>query len=88
MRGAEGIPTSEDALRIYTLGSAWFASDDDKRGSLSAGKLADLAVLSADYLAMPVGEIGQLSSLLTMVGGKIVFATGPYEGLSDVVSDR
>ena len=88
MRGAEEIPTREDALRIYTLGSAWFASDDDKRGSLSAGKLADLAVLSADYLAMPVGEIGQLSSLLTMVGGKIVFATGPYEGLSDVVSDR
>ena len=42
-------PTAPTALRFYTLGSAWFSHDDDKRGSLEAGKLADLAVLSKDY---------------------------------------
>ena len=58
------------------LGSAWFAFDDDKRGSLEAGKLADLAVLTKDYLSVPVEEIGT-SSLLTMVGGRVVYASGP-----------
>ncbi len=72
MRDAEEIPSREDALRIYTQGSAWFAHDDDKRGSLAVGKLADLAVLSGDYFTAPVQDIGGLQALLTMVGGKIV----------------
>ncbi|MGH9201408.1 MAG: amidohydrolase, partial [Vicinamibacterales bacterium] len=50
IRGAEETPGRDDALRFYTLGSAWFSHDDDTRGSLEAGKLADLAVLSKDYL--------------------------------------
>jgi len=83
MRDAEEIPTREQALRIYTLGSAWFAHEDDRRGSLTAGKLADLAVLDGDYLTMPVEVIGGLSSLLTMVGGRIVYATGAYANLED-----
>ena len=58
MRGPEEIPTREEALRLYTLGSAWFSFDDDKRGSLTPGKLADLAVLTKDYLSVPVEEIG------------------------------
>lgn len=78
-RGPEESPTREEALRIYTLSSAWFAGDDDKRGSLSVGKFADLAVLSGDYFTMPVEKIGGLQSLLTMVGGKIVYASGAYE---------
>jgi predicted amidohydrolase YtcJ len=63
---------------LYTLGSAWFTFDDDKRGSLEAGKLADLAVLTKDYLRVPTDEIGATESLLTMVGGRIVYAAGPY----------
>jgi predicted amidohydrolase YtcJ len=81
MRGAEEIPSRIDALRFYTLGSAWFSFDDDERGSLDIGKLADLAVLSADYLTVPVEKIGGLESELTMVGGKVVYAAGAFAGL-------
>jgi hypothetical protein len=83
MRGPEELPTREQALRIYTQGSAWFVFDDDTRGTLVEGKLADLAVLSKDYLAVPVEEIGTITSLLTMVGGRIVYAEGPYAALED-----
>jgi predicted amidohydrolase YtcJ len=78
LRGPEETPTREEALQMYTAGSAWFAHDEDKRGSLETGKLADLAVLSKDYMKIPVEEIGAIESLLTMVGGRIVYAAGPY----------
>jgi predicted amidohydrolase YtcJ len=81
MRGAEEIPSRIDALKFYTLGSAWFSFDEDKRGSLDVGKLADLAVLSADYLTVPVEKIGSLESVLTMVGGKVVYTSGPFADL-------
>jgi predicted amidohydrolase YtcJ len=81
MRGPEEIPSRLDALRFYTIGSAWFSFDDDERGSIEAGKLADLAVLSDDYMTMPVEKIGGLESVLTMVGGKIVYSASPFEGL-------
>jgi predicted amidohydrolase YtcJ len=83
MRAPEELPTRIQALRLYTEGSAWFAFDDDKRGSLAAGKLADLAVLSKDYLTVPVEKIGTITSLLTMVGGRIVYAAGPYADHED-----
>ena len=81
MRGAEEIPSRIDALKFYTLGSAWFSFDEDRRGSLDVGKLADLAVLSADYLTVPVEKIGSLESVLTMVGGKVVYTSGPFADL-------
>ena len=87
MRGPEEMPTREEALRIYTLGSAWFSFDDEKRGSLAPGKLADLAVLTKDYLSVPVEEIGAIASLLTMVGGRVVYATGPYAALEEKGAD-
>src|SRR5665213_1898004 len=82
-RDADESPSREEALRFYTQGSAWFTFDDDKRGSLTAGKLADLAVLSKDYLTVPTGEIGAIFSLLTMVGGRIVYADGPFAPYED-----
>ena len=81
MRGAGEIPSRIDALKFYTLGSAWFSFDEDTRGSLDVGKLADLAVLSADYLTVPVEKIGSLESVLTMVGGKVVFTSAPFADL-------
>ena len=78
LRGPEETPSRADALRFYTMGSAWVAHDENKRGSLEIGKFADLAVLSQDFMTEPVDEIGKNSSLLTMVGGKIVYAAGPY----------
>jgi predicted amidohydrolase YtcJ len=82
-RAPEEQPSRLEALALYTEGSAWFAFDEDKRGALAPGKLADLAVLSGDYLTMPVEEIGTLTSLLTMVGGRVVYAAGPYGPLDD-----
>jgi predicted amidohydrolase YtcJ len=76
IRGSEETPDRAEALRLYTLGSAWFSHDEDVRGSLEVGKLADLAVLSADYLTVPVEEVGRIESLLTMLGGRIVYAAG------------
>jgi predicted amidohydrolase YtcJ len=83
MRGPEEIPSRMDALRFYTTGSAWFSFDDDTRGSLEVGKLADLAVLTGDYLTIPIDRIGGLESVLTMVGGRIVYGAGPYAGLEN-----
>jgi predicted amidohydrolase YtcJ len=82
-RDVDEMPGREEALRLYTQGSTWFTHDEGKRGTLAAGKLADLAVLEQDYMTMPVGEIGALTSLLTMVGGRIVYATGPYAALEE-----
>jgi len=81
IRGAEETPDRAAALRFYTLGSAWFSFDENRRGSLEAGKLADLAVLSQDYMTVPVGDIHNTESLLTMVGGRIVYAAGPFRNL-------
>lgn len=81
MRGPDEIPSRMDALRFYTLGSAWFSFDEDARGSLEVGKLADCAVLSDDYMTVAVEKIGGLESVLTMVGGKIVYSAGPFDGL-------
>jgi predicted amidohydrolase YtcJ len=81
LRGAQETPSRADALRLYTIGSAWFSFDDGARGSLEAGRLADLAVLSKDYMTVPVAEVGSLESVLTIVGGRIVYAAGPYARL-------
>jgi predicted amidohydrolase YtcJ len=77
-RGPKEVPSREQALRIYTEGSAWFAHDENRRGRLMPGMLADLAVLSDDYFTVPVSHIAKIKSLLTMVGGQIVYASGPF----------
>jgi predicted amidohydrolase YtcJ len=70
--------TRVEALRAYTTGSAWFTGDEKKKGSIETGKFADLAVLNGDYLTVPEERIPALESLLTMVGGRIVYAAGPF----------
>jgi predicted amidohydrolase YtcJ len=70
-----------DALKIYTKGSAWFINAEDMRGELAVGKLADLAVLNADYLTIPTDQIKDIESLLTIVGGDIVYQSGRFQEL-------
>lgn len=70
-----------EALQRYTLGSAWFSSEEDKKGSIEVSKYADLAVLSADYFKVPEIEIKSIQSVLTVVGGKVVYAAGDFEKL-------
>jgi predicted amidohydrolase YtcJ len=63
----------EQALRLYTMGSADVDFMDEKCGSIEPGKLADLAVLSHDYLTIHEDAIRDLTCTLTMVDGKIVY---------------
>jgi predicted amidohydrolase YtcJ len=71
-----------EALRRYTLGSAWFSGEEDKKGSVEVGKFADLAVLSADYFSVPEEEVKGIESVLTVVGGKVVYGAGEFEPLA------
>jgi predicted amidohydrolase YtcJ len=81
IRGREESPSREEALRIYTINSAWMAFDEERRGTLEPGTWADLAVLSNDYFAVPETEISEIESVLTIVGGRIVYAADPYGDL-------
>ena len=82
-RDADELPSREEALRLYTQGSAWFTRDDGRRGALTTGQLADLAVLTKDFASIPTDEIGSIESLLTMVGGRIVYAAAPFAALEE-----
>ncbi len=68
-----------EALRLWTVGSSWFSSDEGKKGAIETGQLADLAVLSADYFSVPEEQIKSLESVLTIVGGKTVYAAGEFK---------
>ena len=83
---AAGRPTNvedtidrERALRLYTADNGWFLKEENKLGSIETGKLADLVVLSGDYFdakAVPDSDIRKLHSVLTMVGGKVIYREG------------
>ncbi|KHK02883.1 amidohydrolase [Desulfovibrio sp. TomC] len=70
------------ALRLYTQGSAWFSGDEAQKGAIAPGRLADLAVLSSDYFSVPQEAIKGIESVLTIMDGKIVHASGEYASLA------
>jgi len=70
--------TRAEALRLYTIGSAWIIGEERRRGSIEVDKLADLAVLNADYLTVPEDQIRSLESMLTMIGGRVVHFAKPF----------
>lgn len=76
--GNDNVLDREEALRLWTVGSAWFSGEADVKGTLAPGMYADLAVLSADFLAVPPEEIKRITSTLTVVGGRIVHGDGDY----------
>ncbi len=80
--GEENVLSREDALRLWTHGSAWFSGEADVKGTLEPGMYADLAVLSADYLSVPPEEIRQINAVMTMVGGRVVYGEGAYADLA------
>ena len=67
-----------DALRCATINGAYLTFDEGKKGSLEPGKLADLAILSADPLTVEEASIAGIHSLMTMVGGHIVYETANW----------
>ena len=80
-RGPDETPSREEALRLYTVGSAWFCFDEMRRGTLENGKLADFVILNQDFMSVPVEQIGATASLLTVVGGKVVYATDVFSNV-------
>lgn len=72
----------EQALRLFSQAGGWFANEAGERGMLKAGLWADLAVLSEDYFAIPDEHVKGIEAVLTVVGGKIVYAAAPFASLS------
>jgi hypothetical protein len=68
----------EEALRLYTQGSAWFSRDQLRKGALTVGQFADLAVLSDDYFSIEEERIRGIESVLTFMNGRIVHASGDF----------
>jgi predicted amidohydrolase YtcJ len=71
--GPEQALTIEEALRAHTMGSAYAAHEEDSKGSIEPGKLADLVVWSQDPYTTPIQELWQLPVDMTLVGGQVVF---------------
>jgi hypothetical protein len=72
--------TREEALRLYTQGSSWFSSEDGKKGTIAAGQLADVTVLTEAYFSVPEDRIKGIESVLTIVDGKIVYGAQEFQG--------
>jgi hypothetical protein len=74
--------TREEALRLYTHGSAWMSGEEEKKGRLAPGAFADLVVLSDDYFAVPDEQLRRLESVLTVVGGRVVYGAQEFAALN------
>lgn len=72
----------ETALMLWTQGSAWFSTEQGKKGQIKVGQLADLAVLSQDYFSIPEEQIKGIESVMTVVDGKVVYAAGSFSPLA------
>ncbi|MES2496590.1 MAG: amidohydrolase [Pseudomonadota bacterium] len=72
----------ETALRLWTEANTWFSNEQGKKGQIKAGQLADLALLSDDYFAVPEDKIVGLNAVLTMLGGRIVYGEGDFATLA------
>jgi hypothetical protein len=80
-RPSEAI-TREQAVIAYTATSAYAEFAEKNKGTLEPGKLADLAVLSQDIFSVPLAELPKTQSLLTIVGGRVVYDSGLLQSSS------
>ncbi len=72
----------ESALRLWTEANTWFSNEAGKKGQIRQGQLADLAVLSDDYFAVPEDAIQDITSVLTLLGGKVVHGDAEFKDLA------
>jgi predicted amidohydrolase YtcJ len=73
----------ETALRMWTENVTWFSNEEGKKGRIQAGQFADLMVPDRDYFACAEDEIADITSDLTMVGGKIFYGSGDFTALDE-----
>ena len=69
----EQVVSREQALKMFTIWPAYAAFEENDKGSIEAGKLADFTVLSADIMKIPETEILQTRCIMNIIGGEIVF---------------
>ena len=74
----------ETALRMWTENVTWFSNEEGKKGRIQVGQLADLIVPDRDYFSCPEDDIADTTSLLTIVGGRVVYGSGEFSSLDDV----
>ncbi|ANY81854.1 amidohydrolase [Microvirga ossetica] len=72
----------ESALRLWTEANTWFSTEEGKKGQIKEGQFADLAVLSDDYFSVPEDRIQEITSVLTLLGGKPVHGDGAFKDLA------
>ncbi|MFE5512082.1 amidohydrolase [Streptomyces sp. NPDC056529] len=79
------LVSRERALELYTRGGARITGEDDVKGVLKEGWYADFTVLSHDFFAVPPQDIAHIEAVLTVVGGRIVYAAAEHEGLDEAL---
>ncbi|THA58066.1 amidohydrolase [Streptomyces sp. A1136] len=82
---AANLIDRETALGLYTRGGAELTGEQDVKGALREGWYGDLAILTHDFFTVPESAIPDIESVLTVVGGRIVYASAEYEGLDETV---
>lgn len=80
--GDENRMEREEALRLWTQGSAYKSNEETRKGALAPGMYADFAVLSDDFMQISEESIKDITADMTIVGGKIVYATGDFGSFS------
>jgi len=79
--------TREEALYLYTKGSAWVSKEENVKGTLENGMYADFAILSDDYFSIPTSQIKDLQSVLTVVGGNVVYGAEEFKSLNPSIPE-
>jgi len=74
--------TRAEALRLFTRGGAWFMNAEAELGAIAPGNLADFAILDRDYFSVSEDEIEAISSVLTVMDGRVVFGVEDYGDLT------
>ncbi|AIF48088.1 amidohydrolase [Dyella japonica] len=74
----------DTALRMWTEHVTWFSNEEGKKGQIKTGQLADLIVPDRDFFACPEADIADTTSLLTIVGGRVVYGSGGFSQYEDV----
>lgn len=74
--------TRAEALKLFTAGGAWFMDAESEAGTIAPGRLADFALLDRDYFSVPDDQIKSVSSVLTVMDGRVVFGAKDYDDLS------
>ncbi|WP_353654239.1 amidohydrolase family protein [Agrobacterium sp. Ap1] len=77
--------TSDEALKLFTKGGAWFMNTESEMGLIAPGNLADFAILDRDDFSVPDDQIKSVSSVLTVMDGRVVFGAQDYAALSPIL---